>query len=511
MATAPFAAPFEASLKETIQGGQMELLSGHVVYPQYFCCVTCTNVGVPKAPVGLIRADDTYVCTGAPVCIDILGSWSPTSTLASYNVDWDDGNNSPGAWPPAGDICHPLGGYAVAGIYDVTLTVTDLLGVTDSDIVQIEVVDCPCDAAPAFLMVGGRTAGPFYTEILAGGATVWNGLDIASLIAAGSRRCNVLTEYHWLDGHISIFMGTGCGIYEYVVPAVGSLFGGTWSYLLDPVDMLGAVGINGTFDVWDIKMSMENEGWGYCCYGVLNWPDMWCVCAHTRDGWQTVHTATIVSNDNGSDLRSMCSIAQHSNGETIYVTTPAWGGRGTLYRSLNHAVTFTRIDGLLGATEQVVHVPWNSPGWSDSIIYWGWNGMMRRSTDGGATFANLVNMGRPQRMYGPTYNANWIYMQTWTPGGFARYWDPVGGLVSFGPQMCWPGCHCLGGGVLTYGPGCFPATWLLCGETAGNGRIYLNTSVGQTSCTGDWGAKTGNAFAFCMIHRTPEPVEFDRP
>jgi len=140
--TAPFGPVLEAALKENVQGGRLSVYKGVQVHPQFFCCISGTSVGVAKDPVAVLSLSATRVCTNTALTADYSLSWSPSSTIASWEVDWGDGNVSNGSWPDSGSVTHPAGGYTLDIVYTVTLTVTDLLGATGSAEVQVEVVDC---------------------------------------------------------------------------------------------------------------------------------------------------------------------------------------------------------------------------------------------------------------------------------------------------------------------------------------------------------------------------------
>ena len=142
MATAVFGPVLESALKQDTQGGTLTMQRNHIIYPRFFCCVSGTTVGVDKEPVARKISSVTRVCTNTAVCIDFSKSWSPSSTIASWSVDWGDGNISNGVWPGPGVVCHPLGGYALPGVYTVVLTVIDLLGATGTDTQEIEAIDC---------------------------------------------------------------------------------------------------------------------------------------------------------------------------------------------------------------------------------------------------------------------------------------------------------------------------------------------------------------------------------
>lgn len=140
--TAPFGPGLEAALKGNVQGGRLHLYKRFVVNPRFFCCVSGTSVGVAKDPVAVLVVNPQRVCINTAVNADYSRCWSPSSTIASWSVAWGDGQTSNGVWPGAGNVNHPLGGYVWPDIYNITLTVTDLLGATGVDVIQVEVLDC---------------------------------------------------------------------------------------------------------------------------------------------------------------------------------------------------------------------------------------------------------------------------------------------------------------------------------------------------------------------------------
>jgi len=95
--------------------------------------------------------------------VDYSLSWSPSSTLNSWDVDWGDGNTSTGAWPGAGSVGHPTGGYAIPATYTITLSVTDLLGAIGYAQVQVEILDCTV-GPPIELLGGCGASGVWYTQ-----------------------------------------------------------------------------------------------------------------------------------------------------------------------------------------------------------------------------------------------------------------------------------------------------------------------------------------------------------
>jgi hypothetical protein len=161
MATPAFGAVLEAALKDDVQGGRFTATLAETVDPKFFCCVSGTSVGVAKDPVALMAVSATRLCTGDAITVDYSGSWSPSSTIAGWEVNWGDGNTSSGAFPGAGSVAHPLGGYTLPGTYTITLTVTDLLGYTGTQSVTVEAIDC--DAIEIDLFAGCGASGVWAT------------------------------------------------------------------------------------------------------------------------------------------------------------------------------------------------------------------------------------------------------------------------------------------------------------------------------------------------------------
>ncbi len=110
----------------------------------------------------MMGVSPTRVCTGTNVSVDYSHSYSPSSTIATWEIDWGDGNTTGAAWPGAGSSNHPAGGYALPGYYTITLTVIDLLGAYGYAQQQVEVIDC---LLPEIEMFGGCGAsGVWKTE-----------------------------------------------------------------------------------------------------------------------------------------------------------------------------------------------------------------------------------------------------------------------------------------------------------------------------------------------------------
>ena len=90
-----------------------------------------TDTATTSATIGLGNQPPTadpngpYTGTvGVPVTFDGSGSTDPDGTIVSYDWDFGDGNTGTGV--------SPTHTYTAAGIYNVTLTVTDDAGATDS-------------------------------------------------------------------------------------------------------------------------------------------------------------------------------------------------------------------------------------------------------------------------------------------------------------------------------------------------------------------------------------------
>jgi len=160
MATIPFGGILEAMLKSDYQGGKLVAALGGTVDPVFNCCLSGSVVGVAKDPVAIMTVSARHICTLLPVTVNYSRSYSPSSTLNSWEVDWGDGNVSTGDWPGGGSVNHPLGGYQLPGNYKIVLTVTDLLGATGQHGASIHVTDC----IPLVALMGGCGAsGTWYT------------------------------------------------------------------------------------------------------------------------------------------------------------------------------------------------------------------------------------------------------------------------------------------------------------------------------------------------------------
>ncbi|MDX1905652.1 MAG: PKD domain-containing protein [Bacteroidia bacterium] len=88
-------------------------------------------------PVAGIGISQSVVCPGIPIGVQFTDQTAPDTTLISWYWQFGDGNTS--------SAQNPTHSYAVAGNYTVILTVTNILGCTDSDTLTgaITVLDPP--------------------------------------------------------------------------------------------------------------------------------------------------------------------------------------------------------------------------------------------------------------------------------------------------------------------------------------------------------------------------------
>lgn len=210
--TAPFGVVLEAAIKQDIQGGALTACAGRCVKPRFFCCITGTNVGIDKDPVALIIVNPIRVCTAVNVAVDTSHSWSPSSTLVNYSIDWGDGQVSNGACP--GGVCaaavnHPLGGYVLPGTYLITLTVTDLLGATGEDTCEVEAIDCAI-FPDIELFAGCGSSGVWFSNDC-GRAWIERGAGVLDGVAMRDLRANPFTLGAG-DGNVELWAVTAGGL-----------------------------------------------------------------------------------------------------------------------------------------------------------------------------------------------------------------------------------------------------------------------------------------------------------
>jgi hypothetical protein len=97
-----------------------------------------------------------WLCDSAFTCSSTFdfrgtGSSDPDDDIASWSLDFDDGGSTSGSWSagPSAEVAHTYGPdnrVACAGGYcDVTLTVTDAAGQSDSDTITMAPIDVTPD------------------------------------------------------------------------------------------------------------------------------------------------------------------------------------------------------------------------------------------------------------------------------------------------------------------------------------------------------------------------------
>ncbi len=158
------------------------------------------SVSTNSAP----NAAYTFNCTNLACSFNGSGSTDPDGTIASYAWDWDDST-------PQGSGASPNHTYAAAGGYDVTLTVTDNNGATDTVTNTVNVTAPP--AGPIAADTFNRTVTRWGTADT-GGTYTYSGSTFAtdgskgtirlasagvsataSLAAVSARDVNVLADF----------------------------------------------------------------------------------------------------------------------------------------------------------------------------------------------------------------------------------------------------------------------------------------------------------------------------
>lgn len=156
------------------------------------------SVTVGEPPSAIIGMSALETCAGTSLDVDgRASSAAPPSTLASHSWDFDgDGiPDSAAAYPGAVS-------WASAGLYRVTLTVTDSLGCASTDSVDVQVNDalvvtpappivdqCTGDASVTAVVTGGRGPYAFAWDILADDGA---GTGSATFAFGSSQTANVV-------------------------------------------------------------------------------------------------------------------------------------------------------------------------------------------------------------------------------------------------------------------------------------------------------------------------------
>ena len=405
------------ALLQSKQGGLSRMTGGHRVYPTNGCCISGNTVGVYKDPIAILEVSDVTVCSYEPLSVDIDKSFSATSTLQTYSVDWGDGNVSNGAWPPAGSISHPAGGYLFPGVYTIILAVTDLLGATGIHAVDVNVEDCiyivPIGYVPGYpvpdtlydyhyvLCSSTNTANDYYTDDIENDPPTWGFFTTS----------NEKTVMMPSDTKPRLF-GYGNGkIREYVDLYLGFPLG-VWTDIMSEDDIADECGH--LADYWDANVSRmvfsnrpTQEEWGWAIVYIY-WTDgggdehFAVYVLHTRDAWSTVHYAVeLFDMEEGVDwdwLRAAevtnLGLAYDSHSSTVYALAgkcpesdglgnPTYPGWWKLYRSQNFGFSYDvaqqdTIPWVSGSAENPtidcaffdIWAPWVSNTYNGGAVFW---------------------------------------------------------------------------------------------------------------------------------------------
>jgi hypothetical protein len=306
VATPPFGAVLEAAIKEEAQGARQQLASGINIEPRFFCCTSGLGdspwfpTGIYKDPVAVVTLSTRQACTGDAITADYSLSWSPSSTIATWSITWGDGQVSAGAWPGAGSVAHPLGGYVLAGTYIVTLTVTDLLGATGQDTMEITILACagplppvapPAAAAPFIVFAACGASGVWYSDdggltwLQRSGALFTNGLVYD--LKVNPATIPTANKELWAATEFGLFKTVNSGLSwawkqlprppEY--GALSSAVVPVAAITIDTVDpervfVLGHDNLGGTDYVWLFLTEDGGDSWRSVSIGVPGWEAM---------------------------------------------------------------------------------------------------------------------------------------------------------------------------------------------------------------------------------------------
>lgn len=488
--TAPFSDELNAALRQSEQGGDIDLYGGLQVFPQYHCCISGNTVGVYKDPVAILEVDDQHVCELEPVCVSFDKSFSATSTIVTWYIDWGDGYSSNGAWPPPASVCHPSGvGYTYAGVYTIVLTLTDLLGATDQDAQQVSVAYCPMypPTLPG-IVVGAYAFGACYTDDLYAVSVVWKDMQSAQLNVAGGKKIwGMKFVQNHTNGKWHVFAGTECGIWRYDYLPAGE---GSWSYVVSHADLvnLGGQAFNSTV-VWEIDCSLDNPGRVVGFFGgSLPYPWMGFGCVVSSDYFATIDRVVWIRIAFGAGThKSGGRIVQGTGGNTMIAGT----NYGVFYKSTNAGASWNLMYTQAGgADEHVCHTPYVSESNYGKRMYIMSNAPEDTSTDGGASWAAMAGAGgRPSKIDGSPYV--WDECEYTCRATFRKWKNGVGTILGTFPAGSW-GWDYL---AIARDPTTQALTEaLVVGEGIGGaGYIRLWTPVGGlVDRKGNWNALTGN-------------------
>ncbi len=407
------------AMLQSRQGALLELYGGRRVFPVCNCCISGNTVGVYKDPVPILEVSDTEVCTYTPISVEIDQSFSATSTIQTYQVDWGDGNITNGVWPPAGPISHPAGGYSLWGVYTITLRVTDLLGAYGYYAVDVNVQDCvtPLGYVPGEPLPNLGASGvwvyctlktdrdDYYTADITANPPVWTNIAHAPSNALEK------TCLCYRNGVNNELYGYGYnGIWEYQNLPLG---GGAWTSIRSAATIAADCGHGADYTgIYVFRMQFDqkpnHERWGWC--GVCVWwtdagVDHFGVWAlHTRDAWNSLqpgYTNQLFELEDGVDwdALSACEIDENGlaidmHGDNIYIVcgkapsqdgigNPLYDGWWRLYMSQDFGYSWTQMQTqtYTWGTDGYEHcginygmcdvwVPWVSDTYAGGTVFW---------------------------------------------------------------------------------------------------------------------------------------------
>jgi len=259
--TAPFGPVLESALKENVQGGRLSAYKGLQVRPQFFCCISGTSVGVAKDPVAVLFLSADRVCMNTAITADYSLSWSPSSTLQTWEIDWGDGSPPSSGGPPwvPGSVAHPGGGYALDITYTITLTVTDLAGGSGFAQIQIEVIDCTVAVIDVF--AGCGDSGPWKS---ADGGLNWG--DVGYGVLDGVKIHDIKANWFTIGTEsVEVWTATEDGVYM-------SVAGSVWArkalpapigYLVEPLPVAITCSKYDPLEVYVLATSGADVSWLY--------------------------------------------------------------------------------------------------------------------------------------------------------------------------------------------------------------------------------------------------------
>jgi PKD repeat protein len=186
---------------------------------------------------------DLFDLTAGPVNLSATVTDPDAAEVLTCSVDWDDGSPPTTGISGASGTCTDSHIYTVAGVYTVSATVTDLLGLSDTDTVMIVVydptagfvtgggwIDSPAGAYIADPSLSGRASFGFVSKYHKGASTPSGSTEFQ--FRAGNLNFHS-DSYQWLvvAGARAQYKGTGTingeSGYSFMLTAIdGALPGG---------------------------------------------------------------------------------------------------------------------------------------------------------------------------------------------------------------------------------------------------------------------------------------------